>query len=110
MKKDMKIRFYIADALSKKEKQAFEEDMRKHPEIREEVNKLRSLWNVLDKWDIEMEIPPLRLPLRARHFPILYPAFAFGILGIILGVFFTRISRDRYYNYVSYIDRGFYEK
>ncbi len=111
MEKDMRIRLYIADALSEEEKEAFEKGMQEHSEIREEVYKLKSVWNMLDKWDIDVDTAPeLKLPLRMKHFPIFYPAVAFAILGIILGTIFTRVSNNRYYKYVSYIERGFYEK
>jgi len=110
MKKDMRIRLYIADALSREEKEEFEKEMREHPEIKKEIEKLKSVWNVLGKWDIEVDAPPLKLPIRIKSFPILYPAVAFAILGIILGTIFTRISNNKYYQYVSYIERGLYEK
>jgi len=111
MKKEMKIRLYIAGALSKEEKQTFEEEMKSHPEIQRKVNELRGIWGMLDKWEVTLpEIPFLTPSIERKRFPILYPVFAFGILGIILGVVFTKISTNRYYNYVSYIDRGFYEK
>ena len=111
MRKEMKIRLYIAGALSEEEKQAFEEEMKWHPEIQRKVNELKKLWGFLEKWEVKPHKVPLLSPsVKRRRFPILYPTFAFGVLGIILGMVFTKISTNRYYNYVSYIDRGFYEK
>ena len=111
MKKDMEIRLYVMGALSEDEKRIFEEEVRRYPEIQRKVDELIALWGLLDRWEVKLpDITFLNLSVEKRHFPILYPAFAFGILGIILGMAFTKISTNRYYNYVSYIDRGFYEK
>ena len=101
---------YIMDDIKPYEKEKIKKMLKEEPILEKEAKTLKQVWEKLDIWEIETIPPPLIIKTKIRRFPILYPAIGLGIAGLLIGFFVSRIDYNRYYHYVSYIERGFYEK